>query len=585
MIKASKPQVLKGWLDPLPGQEAVLEKLALTALSTSSEGHRELRAAILARDYHRLLNWQFHYSSDTCVSDLIESRQAVAFFTKNPDLPIATNPKKVAKDTWNAVESHCCRTNLELQTFWSGDSPPPVKLAFWHARKIIQKILGPCPSIGELRLSFGPGATTSIRKAFACPSNKMAAGLNCSSGFYASPYFADVMGEIPHWLDALGVVPEFGVAMLPWVTISHPKLAFVPKSAKTMRIVTAEPTLNGLVQLGIGKYMTQRLKKAGIDIKDQTINQRLAREGSLTGELATLDLSSASDTLSTELMKLLLPNDWFSLLDATRSRTVQIAELSQPLRTAKFSGMGNGFLFPLETLVFWALAHAHDNRVSAYGDDLIISTQKVDEVVLTLETAGFIINRDKSYADPGVPFRESCGADWFRGIDIRPFYQRGPVTPATLFLLHNFAFRRNLTDMCDVVLGLIPEHMRLYGPDGYGDGHLLSNRWKSTTTRKMVSKGWNGNRFDTYQLGSIRAVTRYPGDWVSPLYSVYISDREPLVPLDLFPRLPASRTRNRTFVHGDLVSGLETHMLPDGRPLWPLPGTSGYKRVSIYTFG
>lgn len=583
MKKVSKPKHVQGWLDPLPDQVTILEKLALASL-TSSSRDVDLVASITTRNYERLLNWpvsEMYYKGQN-VATLIETRQALAFYQKNPELPMNVDAKQRTDTKWKEAERQCCETNLRLEHFWSDKTKSPtVVRAIVHARKQIQKILGPVPAISELSLSFGPGATTNIPKKDASPSNKMGGGLNCSPGLYASKYFAEILAEIPHWLEALGLVPEFGVAMLPKVTLSYPKLAYVPKDAVSFRIVTPEPTLNSFIQLAIGKYMTRLLLRAGIDIRDQTKNQRLARLGSLTGRLATLDLSSASDTLATALIRLLLPEDWFHLLNACRSKRVHYSGLSQPLITSKFSGMGNGFIFPLETLVFWALCHSIDPSVAAYGDDIIVNTNYVDDVIQVLEFCGFSINRNKSFADPDVPFRESCGADYFNGTDIRPFYQRGPVTPETLFTLHNFYYRRYQMDQAKEVMELIPHHLRLYGPDGYGDGHLLSQQWCNTTTQKMIKKGWTGLRFDTFVHGSVTQVTRYPGDWVSPLYSIYVSNGEPLLQDSMFPKVFVA---GKGFVnHGLMVNTTPVSTLADGRPKWTVPGSSGYKRVSIYS--
>lgn len=582
-VKKHKTASVKGWLDPLPEQENILQELATSALRAKARGcDVELWDAIVSRDYEALLNWPLVYGPNDDIMGLVAQRQALAFYKKHAELPIKTNKRENALVKWMKAESDCAQTNLRLKNFWiTGNHPVAVTMAIAKAQKNISKILGPCPSISDLKLAFGPGATTNIPKKDASPSNKMGGGLTCSPGLYASRYFAQILAEIPHWLEALGLVTEYGVALLPQVTLSYPKLAHVPKDALTTRIVTPEPTLNGFVQKAIGKYITKVLKRAGIDIKDQTKNQRLARLGSLTGERATLDLVSASDTLATVLLRLLIVDDeWFQLLDACRSKKV-VVNGSQTLTTSKFSGMGNGFIFPLETLVFWALAHVYDPHASAYGDDLVVCSDAVDDIVGLLEYCGFTVNTGKSYVDPAVPFRESCGADYYKGIDIRPFYQRTLFTPETLFNLYNFYIRHHSEDLAAEVLALIPRHLRLWGPDGYGDGHLVSLDWKSNTTQKMIRKGWTGLRFDTYTHVAIQNVTKYPGDWVSPLYSIYISDGEPLLGDQYFERVNLN-PRLRSLVHGALVSSTPLKMLPDGRPCWTTPGTRGYKRVSVY---
>lgn len=582
LVKKSSKTSVMGWLDPLPEQENILWQLASSALRSKTRGcDVELWDAIVSQDYEALLNWPLTYGPEDDITGLIAKRQALAFYKKHAELPMEADKRANALAKWMKAESDCAQTNLRLRDFWiTGKHPVAVTMAIAKAQKNISRVLGPCPSITDLKLAFGPGATTNIPKKDASPSNKMGGGLTCSPGLYASRYFAEILAEIPHWIEALGLVTEYGVAVLPQVTLSHPKLAHVPKDALTTRIVTPEPTLNGFVQKAIGEYMTKVLKRAGIDIRDQTVNQRLARQGSITGDLATLDLASASDTLATELIRLLIGDEWFQLLDACRSKKVILTN-SQILTTSKFSGMGNGFIFPLETLVFWSLARVYDSHASAYGDDLVVCTNAVDDIVGLLEYCGFTVNTGKSYTDPSIPFRESCGADYYKGIDIRPFYQRTFFTPETLFNLYNFYIRHNSEDLAAEVLALIPRHLRLWGPDGYGDGHLVSPDWKSNTTRKMIRKGWTGLRFDTYTHVAIANVTKYPGDWVSPLYSIYVSGGEPLLQDEYFERVNLN-PRLRSLVHGSLVSSTPIKTLPDGRPCWTTPGTRGYKRVSVY---
>jgi hypothetical protein len=135
--------------------------------------------------------------------------------------------------------------------------------------------------------------------------------------------------------------------------IDDGKLEFVPKNAKTFRSTVTEPVLNGLTQLAIGDFLFDRLKRSGLDLRDQTRNQRLALEGSLTGALATLDLSSASDTISRELVYHLLPLEWAHFLGL--SRTGHIKYRGQRYTLEKFSSMGNGYTFPLESLIFGLL--------------------------------------------------------------------------------------------------------------------------------------------------------------------------------------------------------------------------------------
>jgi hypothetical protein len=95
--------------------------------------------------------------------------------------------------------------------------------------------------------------------------------------------------------------------------------------------------------------------------------------------------------------------------------------------------MGNAFTFPLESLVFYALAYAvsivneRDTKVvSVYGDDIIIHASCYPELREVLSWYGFVVNIEKSYATGR--FYESCGKHYFDGIDVTPIYQKNDVT-------------------------------------------------------------------------------------------------------------------------------------------------------------
>jgi hypothetical protein len=57
-----------------------------------------------------------------------------------------------------------------------------------------------------------------------------------------------------------------------------------------------------------------------------------------------------------------------------------------------------------------------------YGDDIIVPTEMATSTMVTLETFGLRVNHSKSYCT-GF-FRESCGGDYYKGVDITPVYCR-----------------------------------------------------------------------------------------------------------------------------------------------------------------
>lgn len=200
------------------------------------------------------------------------------------------------------------------------------------------------------------------------------------------------------------------------------KICFVPKTVKTHRAIAIEPLLNGYLQKGIDLHLRNRMRRVGINLSDQQANQLMARKGSIAGSaICTIDLSAASDSLATEVVRELLPAEWFDLLDACRSKSTVIR--GSTIRYEKFCSMGNGFCFPLESLIFAAVVNEAGGSIGVdslvYGDDIIVPSAIVDRVIESLSFLGFKTNREKTFLSG--PFRESCGADWFGGEDVRPF--------------------------------------------------------------------------------------------------------------------------------------------------------------------
>lgn len=220
------------------------------------------------------------------------------------------------------------------------------------------------------------------------------------------------------------------------------RVTSVPKTAQIDRTIAIEPSYNVFLQKGVDAAMRRRLSRVGLRLSDQTHNHGQAREGSISGELATMDLSSASDTVSIELVRRLLPSDWFALLDDLRSHEYCDSS-GEWRRYAKFSSMGNAFTFPLESLVFYTLAKAcmsytdsDFSQLRVYGDDIIVPQEAYALLSEVLTYAGFKVNPDKSY--PFGWFRETCGCDYINGVDVRPVYlTRWPRTVTEVYSLHN----------------------------------------------------------------------------------------------------------------------------------------------------
>jgi hypothetical protein len=208
------------------------------------------------------------------------------------------------------------------------------------------------------------------------------------------------------------------------------RVGFVPKSSKTFRSIAIEPSLNLRLQLGVHDLLAPILERKHVSVlSDQRVNQLLAKLGTrstgLDG-LATIDLSAASDTISIELVRWLLPEAWFDFLSLLRCTHSDVEGKRYELN--KFSSMGNGFTFVLESLIFWALSESCRIEANApylsmtYGDDIICPSASALLLVETLQELGLTVNTNKSFFHG--PFRESCGADWSAMKLVTPVFLR-----------------------------------------------------------------------------------------------------------------------------------------------------------------
>lgn len=550
----------------------ILKKLALAHAERAGQSGKAILQLITANDYVGLVHYELDYET-LDPEDAYHCRQALGFFQKLEDLDIGVDKEQVAYKKFIESEERCKVTNQVFRLF-AGENrgichTSPDAIAIFHrARRKIKQILGPVPSLADLKPRFGPGSTSTLRRRKASACNKLADGIKCSYNLYVNPILPGLLREIPHWTSAQesswSIDDDGFLCEHVNVTVEPGVLEFVPKNAKTYRTITKPTSLNGFFQLGVGDYLAKRLKRFNIDISDQAPNQRAAKRGSIDGSLATIDLSSASDMIATELVRFLLPEDWFHLLSALREDTVVYK--GTEIFLEKFSGMGNGFTFPLETLIFWCLAWGatSDPDLLTYGDDIVCRTENAPAIIRVLSQAGFVVNESKSCVSG--PFRESCGKDYLSGIDIRPYYQKELVSGRTLFTLHNYYYRSWRREFCPLVRSFIPLECRIFGPDGYGDGHLLGD-WQPKLCKKLQRKGYGGVKFETFSLCAVFEPNIYHGDWVSPLYHIYMGSPPNC---EIMSRIGCSEPSLR--------------FTKTGRPLWSVPGSKGYARMSIYTF-
>jgi hypothetical protein len=232
------------------------------------------------------------------------------------------------------------------------------------------------------------------------------------------------------------------------------RLSCVPKNIDISRTICTEPTLNMWYQLGLGNIVRERLRSFfGIDLRHVAdVNRHMARLGSMDSDgsksFSTIDLESASDSISLTLVDELFPQWFSSILKYLRSPVSRLPDGSA-LTLNMVSTMGNGYTFPLQTLLFSAVVSAvyaekgiplkrvnsEKPNWSVFGDDIIVRSDAFDRVVHVLDLLGFRVNAEKSF-NRG-PFRESCGCDFFQGHMVRGVYLKHLSTSQDTYVAFN----------------------------------------------------------------------------------------------------------------------------------------------------
>lgn len=379
-------------------------------------------------------------------------------------------------------------------------------------------------------------------------------------GFHASK----VIPDPDKWTAATNVSRRFS------------RLKFVPKDVTKSRSICAEPNSFMFFQQGFENWLVHGMKstiaRRFIDISDQSKNRELALYGSITGLIDTIDLSSASDSVSVELVKRIFPREILYFLLATRTSTVELPT-GKITSVYKFAPMGSALCFPVQCLIFTSVVilaamqrasglgvgeHLREDApwlrdvpksvetlfrrspgyttpwskqhepATVYGDDICVDTRLTPYVTHLLTSLGFEVNISKSFMGSQC-FRESCGGFYYRGFDVTPLYFRvnrysGRITPdavMSMIALANHAGDRRLMHLRRLMV-----HRLLFGDIGrkghkpnpvlFTDRHDLPYGVYTTKVRNTHLKlRYN----DSYQRDEYRCLMQEKEKWIRPTES------------------------------------------------------------------
>lgn len=239
---------------------------------------------------------------------------------------------------------------------------------------------------------------------------------------------------------------------LPRISNPEADIVFVPKTADSLRTICKIPAgymyPQQAVQRQLYAYVEHSPLARHLKFSDQAPSRRMALKGSRDDSYYTIDLSSASDTISWEVVKKTFRGTpLLRVLFALRTRCYRLPDGTTTVPN-KFDPMGSALTFPVESLLFSAIcestASCKNPRFRVYGDDIVCHPEDIDAkaLIARLQRFGFSVNADKSYT--AGPFREACGMEAYNGEDVSPlrlsrFFRGLVVKPDNLASLRELA--------------------------------------------------------------------------------------------------------------------------------------------------
>lgn len=315
----------------------------------------------------------------------------------------------------------------------------------------------------------------------------------------------------------------------------------VPKTLKSPRIIAIEPVCMQYTQQAIAKELVTTLEnheltKGHVNFTDQSVNRDLAMSSSEDSQMATLDMSSASDRVPLSLVTGMLRQnqDLLGAVLACRSMKAQTPKGLLVLR--KFASMGSALCFPIEAMYFYticvgSLLKAYrlpvtyrnilyvSRYVYVYGDDIIVPTNSATIVSAELQKYYCRVSSQKSYWTG--KFRESCGMDAYDGREVTPTYIRHErprnkrsassiiswVETSNLFFKRGYYFTSShMMKVCESIIGNLP----IIGDDCAGLGKWSDKLCLPSENRCLHTPKYRWNR--RYQVNEVFT-------WVaSPVY-------------------------------------------------------------------
>jgi hypothetical protein len=190
-------------------------------------------------------------------------------------------------------------------------------------------------------------------------------------------------------------------------------------------------------------------------------------------------------------------------------------------------------------LTIWALLYASTfdqdtkDRILVYGDDVIVPTAFAADAITVLEMFGLLVNKSKS-CTKGF-FRESCGVDAYKGINVTPVKLKtvwtsypSPDSYLSWVAYANSFHDRNYFEVYELIVAQLTS---MYWPIANKIDHSRSlvKLNEVAVQSRPIPRRWNKNlqRFEFKTLEyTARKVTRVLPGWNMLLrYFIEVADR------------------------------------------------------------
>lgn len=303
------------------------------------------------------------------------------------------------------------------------------------------------------------------------------------------------------------------------------RIMTVPKTAKSPRLIASEPTAHMWCQQLILNWFETQFKSlfegSFIDLNSQWKSGDMVLKSSLDRLHATVDLSDASDRVTCWTVERIFRRspDLLNSLHAARTRYFRdnVSDVPSFLKPKKFASQGTAVTFPVMSFVMlclalgacidgkvtWQKIRRLRNDVRIYGDDIIIPTDRYARLMRAMVLVQLKVNMAKSYVNG--QFRESCGVDGFKGVDVTPvrpttLVADSPASCQAVVDTSNNLFNKGLWNAAYSTQDLLPRHvqntLRIVGQRDAGFSGLSSF---VGSDERHLRRRWN-HRYQRYEV-------------------------------------------------------------------------------------